>query len=118
MSKAVVPRKEVAGCRRFSELSADEKESGLSQCRELTDGIYSGRECSIEVRAVDEQSLRETLVIGPDAFAVCHCGPGTEGGSGTCYVKFAAASSKGGAEHFQRLLDAVEAFAAARGLSR
>ncbi len=51
------------------------------------------------------------------AFAVCLNGPGSEGGAKTCYVKFGAA--RGGAdagERFDRLLDACEAFATARGL--
>jgi GNAT superfamily N-acetyltransferase len=120
MSKPVAPEKEAAGWRRYSELPEDEKESVLRQCREVTDGVYPGLDVSIEIRAVDEQSLGETVVVGDgvDGFAVCHFGPGTEGGSGTCYVKFGAAVSAGGGKHFERLLDAVEAFAAERGLSR
>ena len=54
-----------------------------------------------------------------DGFAVCHCGPGTEAGSGTCFVKFGAARPGPGAgAAFERLLDACEGLAAARGLSR
>ena len=120
MSKAVEARKPVGGWRRYSELSASEKESAVRGCRALTNGIYPGLDVSIEIRAVDAQSLGETILVGedPDAFAVCHFGPGTEGGSGTCYVKFGAVAMKGGAADFQRLLDAVGAFAAERGLER
>jgi hypothetical protein len=57
---------------------------------------------------------------GPLAgFAVCHCGPGTEAGSGNCYVKFgAAAPGPGSAERFGRLLDVCESFAGSRNLPR
>lgn len=51
--------------------------------------------------------------------AVCHCGPGSEAGGDTCYVKFGAARPGEGAQHrFERLLDACEAFAAESGLRR
>ena len=54
-----------------------------------------------------------------DGFAVCHCGPGTEAGGGTCFVKFGAARPGPGAgETFERLLEACEALAASRGLAR
>jgi hypothetical protein len=52
-------------------------------------------------------------------FAVCHCGPGSEAGSGACYIKFGAA--RPGAEAakiFGRLLDACEALASVEGMSR
>ncbi len=46
------------------------------------------------------------------AFAVCHCGPGTEGGDDTCFIKFGAARSGRSAEkEFQRLLSACESIA-------
>jgi GNAT superfamily N-acetyltransferase len=106
--------------RKYSGLSESEKEAALRGCRALTDGIYPGLDVTMEIQAVDGQSLGETLLVGdgPDAFAVCHFGPGTEGGSGTCYVKFGAAASSQGVEGFGRLLDAVEAFAGERGLPK
>ncbi len=48
-----------------------------------------------------------------NAFAVCHTGAGSEGGSGLCYVKFGVARS---ASAFDRLLQAIEAFAAQTGV--
>src|SRR5262249_14417846 len=49
-------------------------------------------------------------------FAVCHAGRGTEAGSGSCYVKFAAATPGPRAPaRFDGLLAACEAFAASRG---
>ena len=51
--------------------------------------------------------------------AVCHWGAGSEAGSGTCYVKFAAARPGEDAPvRFGRLLDAGEAYAAESGLGR
>ena len=51
--------------------------------------------------------------------AVCHYGPGTEAGSGTCYIKFAAARPGAAAEQdFSRLIDACEQMALAGKLSR
>jgi hypothetical protein len=50
---------------------------------------------------------------------VCHCGGGTEAGSGACYVKFGAVRpGPAAAAGFERLLEACEAMARVRGLSR
>jgi hypothetical protein len=52
-------------------------------------------------------------------FAICHCGAGTEAGSGVCYVKFGAVPPGNSAERdFSRLLYACEEFAAAAGATR
>src|SRR5688572_24618712 len=120
MSKPAMVKKVDAEVRRYSELTSEEKAAMLKGCREVTDGIYPGLDVSIEIRAVDEQSLGETLLIGdgPDAFAVCHFGPGTEGGSGTCYVKFGVVAQRREAANFERLLDAVESMAVEKGLAR
>ena len=54
-----------------------------------------------------------------DGVAVCHCGAGSEAGSDTCYVKFAAARpGEGAAARFEALLDAGEAYAAESGPNR
>jgi hypothetical protein len=53
--------------------------------------------------------------------AVCHCGAGSEAGSDTCYVKFAAVrpgEGAGAAMRFERLLDPCEAYAADSGSGR
>jgi hypothetical protein len=51
--------------------------------------------------------------------AVCHCGPGTEAGSGTCYIKFGGVGSGAAADQdFAHLLDACEQMAANRNLTR
>jgi hypothetical protein len=72
---------------------------------------------------VASQELGDTVLLWDDAglagLAICHHGAGTEGGSGNCYVKFGATRPGPKAAHeFRRLLDACEALAQERGLSR
>lgn len=51
-----------------------------------------------------------------NSFAVCHIGANTEAGSDTAYVKFGAAQPGVDApQHFEKLLDAIDALARARG---
>ncbi|HXX98776.1 MAG TPA: GNAT family N-acetyltransferase, partial [Candidatus Bathyarchaeia archaeon] len=58
----------------------------------------------------------ERRLIG---LAVCHCGAGTEGGSGVCYIKFGAVLHGGNAPiYFDNLLYACETFAKAQHMSR
>ncbi len=89
----------------------------------LTHLVFPGLDVTPEATAAVEQGIGEALVLrgaeGVDAVAICHCGAGSEAGGGTCYVKIAAARPGTGAdERFERLLDACEAFAANRGLTR
>lgn len=107
---------------RYSELSAADKERAVEECKTLTGKIYGGLDLRKEIHSVDRQGLGDTILTydGPlTGFAVCHCGPRTEAGSGNCYVKFgAAASGQSSSSHFESLLDACESFAESRGLSR
>jgi GNAT superfamily N-acetyltransferase len=85
-------------------------------CRDLTDSIFEGLDLEREIRSVDSQKLGDTILVWDEsdlaAFAICHAGPGSEAGSAACYVKFAAVRRDGrAAEWFDRLLDAVEAYA-------
>jgi GNAT superfamily N-acetyltransferase len=103
----------------FSEGKAEELPGLLSACREVTDANFEGLDVQREIRAVLEQRLGDTALVWDGsklaAFAVCHCGPGSEAGSGVCYIKFAAVRpGTGAASHFRRLLDRVTAFAASR----
>ena len=112
-----------AGWSGYDEAPEREREGYLGACRELTSAIYDGLDLTGEIRAVQAQRLGETVLLNGggrlDGFAVCHCGPGTEAGSGTCFVKFGAARPGPGAgEAFERLLEACEALAASRGLAR
>jgi GNAT superfamily N-acetyltransferase len=95
----------------------------LAACSELTGQVYPGFEVEREIGAAERQKLGDTVLVhGPaaalDAFAVCHSGPGTEAGSGVCFVKFGAARPGPDAgDRFRRLLEACEAFAVSQGAS-
>jgi hypothetical protein len=76
-----------------------------------------------EINAVTTQKLGDTVLLWDDAglvgLAVCHCGPDTEAGSGTCYVTFGAVRPGATArQDFDRLLTACEEMAWKGGLSR
>ncbi len=95
----------------------------LEQCREVTGAIYDGLDVQREIVSTDGQGLGDTVLLvgdeGMAGFAVCHCGAGTEAGSGACFVKFGAVRPGEGAEaRFEQLVEACEALAARRGLSR
>jgi GNAT superfamily N-acetyltransferase len=97
----------------FSALDGHARERILSEARELTGGISPGLDLTAEILAATESVLVQSGA-SLDAFAVCHTGPGSEGGSGLCYLKFAAAPS---ADAFDRLLTAVDSFAAQKGVA-
>ena len=103
----------------FSDAKAEELPGLFSACRQVTDANFEGLDVQREIRAVCEQRLGDTVLVWDNsklaAFAVCHCGPGSEAGSGVCYIKFAAVCPGSGAadSHFRRLLDRVATFASA-----
>jgi GNAT superfamily N-acetyltransferase len=108
---------------KFSQVGTTDRVAVLAACRELTDSIFAGLNVGREILAVAHQGLGDTVLIwGGDsleAFAVCHCGAGTEAGAGACYIKFAAARPEVGVEtSFQYLVDACQALAVERGLER
>jgi N-acetylglutamate synthase-like GNAT family acetyltransferase len=95
----------------------------LDEILTLTDQVFAGLDLGREILAVDEQRIGDTLLVRRDGalegIAVCHCGAGSEAGSDTCYVKFAAVGPDvDGEERFERLLGACEAYAAESGLGR
>lgn len=107
----------------FSEVAEENRGECLAACSAVTNELYEGLSVEREICAVAEQNLGETIFLGnaskPSALAVCHLGPRTEAGSGTCYVKFAAARPGPAADQtFERLLDACFALAHVRGVSR
>ena len=93
-------------------------EPAFAAARAITGAVYDGLDVTSEMRSILAQGIGETLLVGDgDGLAVCHLGAGSEAGSGVCYVKFGAVTpGTGSADRFERLLDACEAFAAARGL--
>lgn len=112
-----------ASFRKLSALPPEERQSAVAACGSLTGQIHDGLDVGGEVLSVVTQGLGEVCLVHEDellaAFAVCHCGPGTEGGDGTCFVKFGAVRPGEEAERrFERLLAACEAVAGEHGLPR
>jgi len=110
------------GWSRFSDVPDVEKERCLMTCRSLTSSIYEGLDLEREIAAVRNQRLGDTVLLWEGeklvGFAVCHCGPGTEAGRDTCYIKFGAVRGGSGAENlFDKLLNACEELASMRGMT-
>lgn len=114
---------------KFSDVASEGREELLNRCRILTGRVLEGLDVGVEIRSVAEQRLGEAVLLWTagelTGLAVCHCGAGTEAGSGTCYIKFAvawrgAAAGVGlaGELEFRRLLMACEELAAQRGLAK
>ncbi len=92
-------------------------------CREVASAIHDGLDLTHEIEATLGQGLGEVVAITDDAgvcgFAVCHCGPGTEAGSGNCFVKFGAVRPGPNADsRFDRLIDSCAAWGLGAGATR
>jgi N-acetylglutamate synthase-like GNAT family acetyltransferase len=105
---------------RFSELNSYKKTRAIGECMDLTNQIYNGLNLETEIYSVEKQRLGDTILLREDnknngtlnAMAICHCGPGTEAGSGTCYVKFGAVRpSQDSSTYFDHSLAVCELFA-------
>jgi GNAT superfamily N-acetyltransferase len=123
MAKTVTAPAQTRPAEHFSALPGDARAARLDACRSVTEAILDGLDVGREIRAVQDQALGDTLLSSADGtlrgFAVCHAGPGTEAGSGVCYVKFAAVRpGPQAAAEFERVLDLCERFAAARGATQ
>jgi GNAT superfamily N-acetyltransferase len=123
MSKSVTATDDAPACSRFSDLDDGDRHSALSATRALTDAVFDGLDVTREICAVADQALGDTVLLWDGSklvgVAICHCGPGSEAGGGTCYVKFGAVRPGCGADSsFRQLLDAIELLADSRGLSR
>ncbi|MBX6743765.1 MAG: GNAT family N-acetyltransferase [Acetobacteraceae bacterium] len=82
---------------RYSGLTGEQRTECLDACRDLTGALHEGLE----------------------GFALCHYGPRSEAGEGTCFVKFGAVRPGPAAgERFDRLLDACAALAMAVGMAK
>lgn len=118
-----VAKPEAVEYRTYGDVPQKERGDIVEATRRVTGEIFDGLDLERELVAVKRLGLGETVLIyegaALSAFAVCHCGGGTEAGSGTCFVKFGAARPGPSApKRFERLLDACEALAVARGLER
>ena len=95
----------------------------LDEIRRLTDQAFQGLDLGQEIASVNAQRIGDTVLVrregALEGMAVCHCGAGSEAGSDTCYVKFAAVRpGEGASGRFARLLHACEAFAVELGVGR
>ena len=123
MSRPVAAIRSAAQWTRFSAVPPAERDAVLRACREVTDAVYEGLDVAHEIDAVAAQNLGDTILSWDNnrltGLAVCHVGPGTEAGSGKCYIKFAAVRPGPLAEqHFNNLIDACEEMASAQQVSR
>ena len=107
--------------RLFSRLASVEQVAALESSLRLTSASFSGLDLRREITAIDTQRLGETILLdgaeGLAGIALCHIGAGTEAGEGVLFVKLAAVRP-GAATEFERLLEAIEALAAERGVER
>ena len=106
---------------RYSELSTDRRGEAEAACRELAEELYDGLDLGAEIRIVAERGLGDTVLVRENSrlagFAVCHWGPASEAGTGSCFVKFGAVRPGNGAEaRFDALLDACAEMARQAGM--
>ena len=123
MSLTARPKAFPSCATRYSNIENEHHDETLAECRKLTGYIFKGLDLTSEISAVLNYGLGDTILLWKNShlagFAVRHCGPQTEAGSDTCYIKFAAIRPGLNAEeHFDRLLDACEAMAVEKGMSR
>ncbi len=123
MSKAVRPAGRGGEVSFYSQAPAAERPGLVAAASGLTEAIFAGLDVQREIHALQNQGLGDTALVwdeaGLAAFAAVHCGPGSEAGSGACFIKFGAARPGPRVrEDFDRLLTAAEAYAAAQGAQR
>lgn len=121
MRKRVEPVSHHADASLLSELPEDARRDSIDACFELSDSVHAGLDLRGEIRAVLAQRTGDTLLLWEgsrlEAFAICHCGPGSEAESGTCYVKFGLCRHGQRTEAvFRRLLHACQRFAGGRSV--
>lgn len=120
---------------RFSEIRWHKQEQMLDKCRLLTNSVYDGLDLKHEIVSVSKQNLGDTILLYRSntnntaakdddgnslaGLAVCHCGAGSEAGSGVCYIKFGIVKSDNNSqENFMILLNATSLLAKDKHLSR
>jgi predicted N-acetyltransferase YhbS len=123
MSKPVGPVDPGTDWSAYSDLPAARQRVSLADCRDLADAVHPGLDLGREITATAQHRFGETVLLWDGGaltgFAVCHCGPDTEAGSGSCYIKFGAARpGPDGERSFVGVLAACDALAATRGLDR
>jgi predicted N-acetyltransferase YhbS len=105
---------------RLSAAAPAEQAALLAGAREVTGAVFGGLDLTAEISEAQHQGRGDTVFVDDDlgvaGFAICHLGAGSEAGSGTCYVKFAAIRpGRTAAANFARLLASCESLAATSG---
>lgn len=106
---------------RLSALGETQQARAIEECRQLCEEVYPGLDLGREIRAVLTHGLGDVVLLDGDrlaGFALCHVGPGTEAGSGTCYVKFGAVRPGSSERDFDRLIEDCDALARSHGAER
>ncbi len=94
------------------------QEDTLTDCRVVSESIFPGLNLREELLGAAREGQGSVLVTETrNSFALCHSGKGSEAGSKTSYLKFAAvrANQSDAKTEFQLLLDLCEAEAISRG---
>jgi GNAT superfamily N-acetyltransferase len=122
MSRPVAGTEPALGWR-LSAAAEPDRDALIAGCAAVSGAIHPGLDVRGEIDSVLGQGLGDVVLIGgpdtPRGFAVCHAGAGTEAGSGTAYVKFAAVRpgpDLSGA--FDALIAACLGYAAEAGAAR
>ena len=111
------------GWSRYSELPEAQLGEAEDATRELSEELYDGLDLRAEIRTVFARNLGDTVLVWDGdsrlaGFAICHLGPVSEAGEGTCFVKFGAVRpGPGSAGRFAALLDACAGVAIAAGMT-
>lgn len=104
----------------LAELGPDERAAALAGCRAIASELQDGLDPTAEIEAIGRLGLGDVVVVRDggevQAFALCHCGAGTEAQGSVCFAKFGMVRPRAGAAAFDRLLDGCAALAARRSL--
>jgi predicted N-acetyltransferase YhbS len=107
------------GAQRLSAVADSDRPELVRGMAELTSALHPGLDLTGEIDELLRLGLGDVIVtaddIGVTAFAVCHLGPGTEAGGGTCYIKFGAVRPGAPTDELMTLLRACDALAADNG---
>jgi len=107
------------GAQRLSAVADSDRPEFVRGMAELTSAVYPGLDLTGEIDELLRLGLGDVIVTADDtgvtAFAVCHLGPGTEAGGGTCYIKFGAVRPGAPTQELMALLRACDALAADNG---
>jgi hypothetical protein len=120
MSMRPVVRGSVSTWSRYSTLSSREQEDCLTKCALVTETNFPGLDVTLDLRAIADQRLGEIVLIHDDlglgGFACCHLGAGSEAGTDSAFVKFAAVrAGQNASELFGRLVVGCTELAASSG---